>query len=456
VPEKNVRPNGVLNLKLERLSLDDPDYWSFRGNAKRDHGHGLMQYPAMMVPQMVRALMREICETEHNIERVGDPFVGSGTVLTETTLRGLDFCGGDINPLAILLCRVKAGPVYPEALAERADELIARVCADRSTAIDAGFEGIDKWFVPATQQMLSRIRRAIRYEAGLWARRFFWVAMAETVRLCSNSRTSAYKLHIRTAESIAARDVDSQLIFDKVLRGNIRRFASLAEALRANRNLVRGHYTGQVSLTLGDARAPLQTRSTVENACDLIITSPPYGDNATTVPYGQYSYLPLQWIDLADIGPEVDPNCLSTTHEIDRRSLGGSRRITPETTETLCTRSPNLAATLKLLADEPKDRAGRVLAFVRDLSDCMPRVSAMLRPGGVMVWVLGNRRVGGQSIPLDAILCDLLKGGGASLISEIRRRIPSKRMAVRNSVAETMAKETILVFRKARDYAYIR
>ena len=227
MPEKEVRPNGVLNLKLEQLSLADPDYWSFRGNAKRDHGHGLMQYPAMMVPQMVRALMREICEAEPGIERVGDPFVGSGTVLTETTLRGLDFCGRDINPLAILLCRVKAGPVYPEALTERADELVARVRADRLTAIEAKFEGIDKWFVPPAQQALLRIRRAIRQESALSARRFFWVAMAETVRLCSNSRTSTFKLHIRTAENIAARGVHSQSIFDKVLRDNLKRFASL-------------------------------------------------------------------------------------------------------------------------------------------------------------------------------------------------------------------------------------
>ena len=175
-----------------------------------------------------------------------------------------------------------------------------------------------------------------------------------------------------------------------------------------NKNLVRGHYTGQVSLTIGDARTPLQASSGAAGACDLIITSPPYGDNATTVPYGQYSYLPLQWIDLDDIGPDVDPDCLSSTHEIDRRSLGGSRRITPATAEEMCTLSPNLAATFALLADQPTDRAGRVLAFVRDLAACLSYVSDMLRPGGVMVWVLGNRRVGGRSIPLDAILCDLL------------------------------------------------
>ena len=30
---------------------------------------------------------------------------------------------------------------------------------------------------------------------------------------------------------------------------------------------------------------------------DLVITSPPYGDNQTTVTYGQYSTLPMYWIN---------------------------------------------------------------------------------------------------------------------------------------------------------------
>lgn len=34
---------------------------------------------------------------------------------------------------------------------------------------------------------------------------------------------------------------------------------------------------------------------------DLMITSPPYGDSRTTVAYGQFSRLSLQWLDLENI-----------------------------------------------------------------------------------------------------------------------------------------------------------
>lgn len=46
------------------------------------------------------------------IDSVGDPFVGSGTVLTETMLKGLRFWGTDINPLSILSSMVKKGPFF--------------------------------------------------------------------------------------------------------------------------------------------------------------------------------------------------------------------------------------------------------------------------------------------------------------------------------------------------------
>lgn len=445
VPDAKVSDTRELRAKLDRLALADPDYWSFRGNAKRDHGHGLMQYPAMMVPQMVRVLLREICHTELDVRRVGDPFVGSGTVLTEAMLRGLDFAGRDINPLAMLLCQVKAGPFFPEALAERSDELLARIASDRREQLEANFDGIDKWFGHAAQVALSRIRRGVRGESSTWARRFFWVAVAETARLCSNSRTSTFKLHVRTKADLAAREVDTEAIFARALRENLVRFASLGEALRQRGLLKRGHYSRTVNLRAGDARAPWGFGQE-EEPCEVIVTSPPYGDNVTTVPYGQYSYLPLQWVDLEDVGFDVD--CLGTTHEIDRRSLGGSRRVNREAVTALRERSASLAGALDLLADEPADRCQRVVAFVRDLDACLPHVLRMLRPNGLMVWVLGNRRVGGRPVPLDSILGELLQESGATLVADVRRRILSKRMATRNNIAATMANETILVFRR--------
>jgi hypothetical protein len=438
----------LLCSKLEALASHDRDYWAFRGNARRDHGHGLMQYPAMMVPQMVSALLSAACNTELELNRIADPFVGSGTVLTEATLRGLDFVGTDINPLAILLCRVKAGPIFPEAMSERSEACIARARRTESTKIDVQFPGRDKWFTKNTQVGLSRIRRAILAEDSLTVRRFLWVALAETVRRTSSSRTSTFKLHIRSTAERRGRRPDPIATFSRIIKDNLIRYRSLGDSLRLNGHLERGYYGGHAKVHLGDTKTDLEKH--VENeSCDLILTSPPYGDNVTTVPYGQYSYLPLNWINLVDIGPDVDPSCLSTTHEVDRRSLGGSRRISSDRTKQLRDMSPSLTRTLDCLCEEPPDRSQRVVAFTADLADCIPGILRILRPGGLLFWVLGNRKVGGQSIPLDRILSEILARHSCTQVTQIRRRIPSKRMATRNNVASTMANETIIVVRKA-------
>src|SRR3990172_2810885 len=169
----------LLRERLENLTVEDRDFWSFKGNSRREHGHGLFQYPAMSVPQVAGAILDQVCDVYDDIECVGDPFVGSGTNMTESMLHGLSFAGLDINPLAVLLCRVKAGPFFMDGLTEKAQQLLHRVQADQSLRREIRFTKQDKWYREDVQIALSKIRRAILGEGTLWARRFFWVALAE-------------------------------------------------------------------------------------------------------------------------------------------------------------------------------------------------------------------------------------------------------------------------------------
>jgi hypothetical protein len=436
--------NALLRQRLKSLTEADNDYWSFKGNSRREYGHGLFQYPAMMVPQVAEAVLKQACLVHPDIRWVGDPFSGSGTIMTESMMRGLAFSGTDINPLAVLLCRVKSGPFFIEALKDKAEKLKARIDEDGRWAVEASFPKRDKWFNRDVQIALSKVRRAIREEDVLWARRFFWVALAETARTTSNSRTSTFKLHIRTQEDIEGRHCDPLVTFKKVLTRNIQHYEEQAKRLSESEQLVRGHYQQEITVTLADVRK-MKERAKL----DIIVTSPPYGDNTTTVPYGQYSYLPLQWIDLGDIDVDVDDACLQSTHEIDTRSLGGSKKVKTGQADHIRDRSPAFAKYIHSLDGQPRDRALRVTAFFRDLDGCLDPILKGLRPGGLMVWTLGNRRVGGKRVPLDRILDDLLQAHRATLLCKLTRRISSKRMAPKNNIADTMSSETILVMRKS-------
>lgn len=390
--------------------------------------------------------MRVITECYPEARSVLDPFVGSGTVMMEAMMLGLDFVGRDINPLSMLICEVKKGPFFADATKRKAKELVDRISHDASESIEVDFSGRDKWFRLDVQIVLSKIRRAIRTEPATWCRRFFWLTLAETIRLTSNSRTSTYKLHIREAENIA-RDLCPLSTFKEILEGNVEKLSEAAGLLKERQLTTAGRYAGRITIEQHDATSALPNDTSMDK-CDLMVTSPPYGDNVTTVPYGQYSYLPLSWIDMVDIHPAMDTALLKSTHEIDFRSLGGSRVNAIEDTKRLREISKSFAETIDALKDEPRDRSTRVAAFCRDLNRCIRPIMDQLNTGAYMVWTVGNRRVANRLVPTDQILRELLNAAGAVFIHDFQRKIPTKRMAVKNSVAATMRSETIIVMRK--------
>ena len=423
----------------------DAEHWSYKGNATREHSHAYFQYPAMMVPGMQADLIKTIIDAKPSTTALYDPFAGSGTVLTEAILLGRDFLARDINPLAILLCNAKKGPFFTDAATEKAAALLDRITNDGKTSLEASFAGRDKWFIKAVSIQLSKIRRAIRQEPSLWCRRFFWITLAETIRVTSNSRTSTFKLHIRPETELATRRPDPVTTFASVLEENLTNLESLTDELKKRELINQGRYQGSITVELHDAR---EHTSTGKGEYDLLVTSPPYGDNVSTVPYGQAAYLPLQWIDLADIDPAITPDCINTTHEIDFRSLGGSKKNALQDTEELKEQSPTFRATLAALEQEPRDRTTRVAAFIKDLNKALDAILAMLRRDAYLIWTVGNRRVAQRPVPLDAILTELLHHRRVLPIASIARTIPTKRMALKNNITDTMGAESILVFRK--------
>jgi site-specific DNA-methyltransferase (cytosine-N4-specific) len=362
---------------------------------------------------------------------------------------GLNFTGHDINPLAVLVSRAKMGPFVHSSLLESTNLVLQLTRADNLAQTEAGFVSIDKWFQPEVQFDLSRIRRAIRSESHLWARRFLWVALAETVRLASNSRTSTYKLHARPQAEIKARTISAIDTFEAVVRKNLDALGCFRSAIGKAGHLEGDGYVGNLDIQLADSSV---VTSSDENRKrhDLLITSPPYGDSTSTVAYGQFSYLPLQWIDLDDIdGSATNRALLRTTQEIDRRSLGGS---TPRNLESILARmserSDAFRKTVNLLEDQPRDRTARIAVFFGDMDRALDNILQRLREGAYMIWIVGNRHVGNLEIPMDQILTELLALREATLITSVPRRILFRRMAARNQITTMIRQEYIMVFRR--------
>lgn len=434
-------------LSLLVIKGEDPDFWSSKDRDRADSAHSIFQYPAMMVPLVQRRLLGAVLEARPDIRSVYDPFLGSGTSLVSGMHYGLDVYGNDINPLAVLISRVRTARACEFTVGAIADMVATKAAADRKTTIETSMTNRQKWFEADVAVELSKLRRAIRTCDDLWVRRFLWVTLAETVRLTSNDRTSTYKLHARPATEIAKRTLSPISVFRDLARQNASSFSAFRRRLAEEKQIKSGRYVAKTEVRIGDTRDILDCWSK-EAPFDLLMTSPPYGDNLTTVTYGQHSYLPLHWIDFKDIDPSADPAMLRTTHEIDRRSLGGTVGEIAWTEENLLDASPRLKMFADGLPAKPLDGRIRLLRFYRDFGASLDSILGVMKPNSYMIWTVGNRNIAGKQVPTDLVLGELAEGLNCKVVTTLTRQIHHKRMPDRNASSATMREEKILLIRK--------
>src|SRR3989344_5325654 len=91
--------------------------WDFKGVNTKYCTHGLHTYPAMMIPQIASGLI-ELYGADS--KTIFDPFVGSGTTMVEASLHNsfVEAYGVDINPLALLIAKVKTTKIDLNMLEE--------------------------------------------------------------------------------------------------------------------------------------------------------------------------------------------------------------------------------------------------------------------------------------------------------------------------------------------------
>lgn len=314
-------------------------------NASFSPEDNIHPYPAKALPSVVHDLLDKLHEV-YNIYNVLDPFVGSGTIALEAKELGLDFYGYDLNPLAILLARTKTLTVKNfYYIKNQLENFLATINNDDySNCIFSieYFNNIQYWFKLENISQLSYIKYKInnflesRYKnhKEIFAL-ILLTAFSSTVRTSSLSRNNEFKLYRIPKRDINNFKVDSILVFKQ----EVTRLLDMLKTVNKN------FYTDtKCEISLGNAKNLTKLQ---DESIDLVMTSPPYGDSKTTVAYGQFSRLSLQWMsDLLDkyLGiPTIAENCddylLGGKHSIGDKSYSLEQII-------------NISPTLKLLTDE--------------------------------------------------------------------------------------------------------
>ena len=427
-----------LNALRENKTLDG------EGADRSENLHRLFMYPAMMVPATQYAVIQAVADTLPQGAWAMDPFMGSGTSLMSCMEFGFNVFGQDINPFAVLLTQAKVERYDVTQLKKICLEVENRITHDYGETVDVSFMNIDKWFNKNVQIDLSKIRRAIQGVDQQSIRKFLWVTMSEVIRTGSNDRTSTFKLHRRSAEDIEKRNVNVIKEFSTLVGRGIKDIEEYWEKLYSENQHRDIDLEVKKDIRWGNTKDDVLSKVKF----DLLVSSPPYGDNHTTVTYGQTSYLPLQWIDSKDLSCPYD--YVKTTQEIDRRSLGGriNRKELMTTIEAVYGHTPTLKTFFESVPDKEREKYYKTLSFISDFDASLDKIVASMKEDAFYIWTIGNRFVGGREIPNDQILLELMESRGIMLFERAERQILNKKQARKNSCSQTMEKEHILIFRK--------
>lgn len=417
-----------MNKIAEELNSYPDNYWDFKGITKSGI-HNIGKYPATMVPDMQYQLLSVISKhlNKKNISLL-DPFCGSGTTLVIAQELGINSVGIDINPYATLLSFVKTHKYNREDVSDAISTIKSNL-EQKSNFPIYDFYNIKKWFREDIIKSLSKIRHCILLEKSQDIRKFFWICLSEVIFKFSNDRTSTFKLHALPKEKI-------DLIEDKCIEYFIKIINDNSEHL---------NYINMTSSNIiyGDSSSIINYK--LKGEFDIICTSPPYGDNPTTVTYGQASILFLKWVDSKDL--LCEPDILSNYSKIDYLSLGGNKNNN---------KLPDISIIYEYIDKLSENKKNKVIRFLSDYYKSLCELHKALSMDGHIIFTVGNRRVDGIEQPLDNITENIFKSLGLRKVDLFKRNImfkktPKKISKIKNMGAvESMSEETVIIYKKER------
>ena len=399
---------------------------NYKEYRKKNDIHGTVLYPAVMVAPIQKKILENIIREEEIIS-VFDPFHGSGTALYEALELdpNMHIVGCDINPLANLITKVKLQGVTKNI--SKDIDAIEEYLIDHTEIFPYEFPNMKKWFREDIIDSIALLRTAIMKISNTKNRLFFWYILINVLRYNSNTRSSTYKLHIKSEDSIKKMQNNVIKYFLFSVRTNYLKFVHKAD------NYIL--YKKDVLNIIG---------SFDDDLYDVSITSPPYGDNATTVPYGQFSMLALYTIPTYDL--ELEGWELDNYSKIDSNSVGSKNKpvLFDDYEKSLL---KNYLCHIAL------SKQKKVINYFNDYFYFLRELCRVTKK--YIVLTLGNRTVDRININLVSITRKYLQKNNYEVINIVRRIIPRKRTpkitsCVYQHPVKSMNYEYILVYKKTK------
>jgi 16S rRNA G966 N2-methylase RsmD len=399
--------------------------YDFLGQSYSSVYPNIHKYPATMLPQIGIKILQDL---NINTGKFLDPYCGSGSSFASALECGLtDMFGFDINPLAVLISRVKFTKISLQTLTKIKVKLREEVYdwkkqehnLDKLTLPKV--TNIDFWFAKPVLHNLNILRYFIDQIKPEKIKNFFLIPFSETVRECSYTRNNEFKLYKMKSEDILNFNPDVLEVY----------FKKLNEVIAIYANVYLPKLTDQTKVDVQYSKFRYD-----DDSFDIVLTSPPYGDSRTTVAYGQFSTLANEWIGI------------DYARKIDKMLMGGIQAKTLYNQGLIRDYINQIAA-----IDEK--RALDVSAFYQDLSKSIDQVAKSVKKGGKTIYVVGNRTVKTVQLPTDQFIAERFEQNCFKHLITYKRALSNKVMPSKNSptnktgkTVNTMLYEYIVVSEK--------
>lgn len=389
--------------------------------------HNIHPYPAKFLPHFPRLFIKYY---SNEGDLVVDPMTGSGTTLIEACLQKRRAYGVDIDPIAILTSRVSITPLSDEELSQFESSLKKEI---RQRITNGGIEQVEIpsddeypnlsiWFREEVIRELLLIRDTIlSLEVEQKLKDFALLCLSVIVKPVSNADPRDI-FPERDAKNLVRERKDTIAEF-------LRAFYDNSVRVRAFTNQVGNQTLGQVCD--GDARS-LQL---LDNSAKLVFTSPPY---AYAMDYARVHQLSTLLF--------IMKNKEFREH---RRKYIGTDRISVKTELSSFEGIEFAHQYLQEIYQKDKKLGIILYQYFSDMHKVTQEAFRVLKPGGHLIYVVGNSTVRGTPFRTDEVFIRICEEQGFDIEKLMERPYFAYRMArKRNTQSNTIKSDVFIIARK--------
>ena len=323
--------------------------------------HGIFRYFGKFPPPIATYMISQYTKEK---DLVIDPMCGSGTTALEAGILKRRCAVNDVNPLSVLISKVKTTKIDKSLLEEKLEYLKANyrpMSLEEYAFVPVALKDPDHWFLKETSDSLGGIKYLIEQETNTNLKNFLKVIFAATIRRVSRATTQQGRLFLDVATALE----DAFSTFEKRYEIGMKGLAELPEISDIE------YY----NVDLKDLSA-----IDYEGKAKLVILHPPY--------FNSYKYSSVNSLEMGWLG--YDRNQCNKKEVKEFFKVGK-----PENYE----------------------------RYVKDMSLALNNALNMLVPGGVLGLMIGDTIMKGEYIQVTRSLMDKLDSDKYE-ISKVVMRVP--------------------------------